>query len=155
MIANEIAKQMHPLNQAVADVKAQNDQQNAVMAQLVEWRRKSEQWCVKLWSNGSGGPPGYLEVAREEDNRRYRRLFEEISELKAESLREEGKEDLRREMEQTRIDLEKLADVKKTGRWTRFHKAVLIATTLGGAFSSYVFHPALHAFAVWLARGAK
>lgn len=34
-------------------------------------------WKTSLWSNGSGGPPGYLEMARKEDDERYQRLFVE------------------------------------------------------------------------------
>lgn len=38
---------------------------------------KMDRWRVSLWSNGSGGPPGYLEVARAEDEKRYARLSAE------------------------------------------------------------------------------
>jgi hypothetical protein len=31
-----------------------------------------------LYRNGSGGPPGYLETAREEDDRRYKRLEQKV-----------------------------------------------------------------------------
>ena len=34
-----------------------------------------------LYSNGSGGPPGYLETARAEDNLRYTRLLTKVDEL--------------------------------------------------------------------------
>jgi hypothetical protein len=34
-----------------------------------------------LYSNGSGGPPGFLETARSEDNDRFDRLFDSIKEL--------------------------------------------------------------------------
>jgi hypothetical protein len=37
-------------------------------------------WKLSLWSNGSGGPPGYLETARELDTRRYKYLFEKMEE---------------------------------------------------------------------------
>ena len=39
-----------------------------------------------LYSNGSGGPPGYLEVAREEDDERYNRL-EKASLSQAEDIK--------------------------------------------------------------------
>lgn len=145
MIADEVARHMQPINQAVAEVKRQNDVQSELMGKLIEWRHASEKWCVKLWSNGSGGPPGYLEMAREEDNRRYRKLFEEISELKAESLREEGAEELRQKMEAA-------AEARVTHRWNRAQSWIKISIALGASLGSYVFHPALHAFAVWLGR---
>lgn len=40
-----------------------------------------DRWKASLWSNGSGGPPGYLEVARKEDDERYDRLFKSIEDL--------------------------------------------------------------------------
>jgi hypothetical protein len=33
-------------------------------------------WKLALWSNGSGGPPGYLEIAREQDKEQFRKIFE-------------------------------------------------------------------------------
>lgn len=38
---------------------------------------KMEGRLRSLYSNGSGGPPGYLEMARAEDERRYLRLSDE------------------------------------------------------------------------------
>ena len=35
-----------------------------------------------LYSNGSGGPPGYLEMARAQDDERYQRLFNIVEEMK-------------------------------------------------------------------------
>jgi hypothetical protein len=36
---------------------------------------KLNSWKLSLWANGSGGPPGYLEKARQEDDERYGRLL--------------------------------------------------------------------------------
>lgn len=33
-------------------------------------------WKLALWSNGSGGPPGYLEVARAQDEERFTKIFD-------------------------------------------------------------------------------
>lgn len=39
---------------------------------------KTENWQHKLWSNGSNGPPGYLETARDEDKQRQKEVDEKI-----------------------------------------------------------------------------
>jgi hypothetical protein len=38
-------------------------------------------WKLSLWSNGSGGPPGYLEIAREEDKIREEKRDHQTSEI--------------------------------------------------------------------------
>jgi hypothetical protein len=42
---------------------------------------KLDRTLRSLYSNGSGGPPGYLETARKEDDERYERLFRSFKEL--------------------------------------------------------------------------
>ena len=42
---------------------------------------KLDRTVRSLYSNGSGGPPGYLETARKEDDERYERLFNIINGL--------------------------------------------------------------------------
>lgn len=37
---------------------------------------KLEKWQLGMWSNGSGGPPGYLEIAREQDKANFAKIFE-------------------------------------------------------------------------------
>lgn len=56
-------------------------------------------WKLSLWSNGSGGPPGYLEVAREEDknredkrDRQTKEILNEIKELHDKYLVKSGEE---------------------------------------------------------------
>lgn len=56
--------------------------------------------ALKLWSNGSGGPPGYLEVARLDDDERYGALMknqekmdEKIDSLLATHNRQAGSDD--------------------------------------------------------------
>lgn len=41
-----------------------------------------DRWKLSLWSNGTGGPPGYLEIARKEDNSRYERIFSTMEDVK-------------------------------------------------------------------------
>lgn len=42
---------------------------------------KLDRWRNSLWSNGSGGPPGYLEVARAEDKTRFADLARRMGEI--------------------------------------------------------------------------
>ena len=48
---------------------------------LVETVTKQGQVIRSLYSNGSGGPPGYLETARAEDKERIGRLFVKIDKV--------------------------------------------------------------------------
>lgn len=57
----EVQNQLGPLKQAV-------DKQGMTLR--------------SLYSNGSGGPPGYLETAREVDNGRFKELFEMLNDFK-------------------------------------------------------------------------
>ena len=57
-----------------------------------------------LYSNGSGGPPGYLENARREDNERYDRLFRKIENL---LMRADNVDDFILKMETVREQREK------------------------------------------------
>lgn len=57
---DEVAKQLSPLSRKIESI---------------------DRWKLSLWSNGSGGPPGYLEQARKEDDERYERLFSNIEDL--------------------------------------------------------------------------
>jgi hypothetical protein len=57
MIMEEVSKQ---LQARIEPIKAMLESLN--------------RWKLSLWSNGSGGPPGYLEMARDEDDKRYEDL---------------------------------------------------------------------------------
>jgi len=59
-IVEEVSKQLTPTNRLLESI---------------------DKWKLSLWSNGSGGPPGYLETARKEDDERYARLFKNVEEL--------------------------------------------------------------------------
>jgi hypothetical protein len=59
-IVEEVNKQLTPTNRLLESI---------------------DKWKLSLWSNGSGGPPGYLETARREDDDRYERLFKSVGEL--------------------------------------------------------------------------
>lgn len=56
-------------------------------------------WKLSLWSNGSGGPPGYLEIARDEDkvredkrDRQTNAIMSEIREIRDKYLLQSGQE---------------------------------------------------------------
>jgi hypothetical protein len=65
MIVAEVSKRLNPIEQTV---------------------NRLDRTLRSLYSNGSGGPPGFLETARAEDNRRFEELFrikrEEINAIK-------------------------------------------------------------------------
>ena len=61
LITSEVQNQLAPLRQAV------------------EQQGKS---LRSLYSNGSGGPPGFLETARAEDNDRFQRIFDALGKLR-------------------------------------------------------------------------
>lgn len=52
------------------------------LAPIVKEQEKTRQWRLGLWSNGSGGPPGYLETARAEDKEHFTEIFKTLKELK-------------------------------------------------------------------------
>lgn len=68
MVTVEVARQLSPLR------KAQD---------LIKSRVESiDRWKLSLWSDGTGGPPGFLETARAEDDKRYERLFGTMDSVK-------------------------------------------------------------------------
>src|ERR1700735_4039644 len=87
------------------EVKRQVEPQTKLIAMAVARLERMESWSKKLWGNGTG-PPGYLENARAEDKEWKDEMQSTISRLQADAIREEGKAELRRELEQTRREVE-------------------------------------------------
>lgn len=56
------------------------------MLPLTQKVDKIDRRLLGLWSNGSGGPPGYLETARDEDKRRQDQLDEALKEIRSTQL---------------------------------------------------------------------
>lgn len=52
-----------------------------LLSPLTEKVDKLDKNMRSLYSNGSGGPPGYLENARAEDDKRYKLLFDKVDDL--------------------------------------------------------------------------
>lgn len=83
----------------VAEVASQLTPLKTTLARLEIGLEKAASFMLKLWSNGSGGPPGYLEIAREEDLQRERKrdsqvvtILEEVRELREGRIRDDGAE---------------------------------------------------------------
>lgn len=51
------------------------------LAPIIKEQEKTRTWRLGLWSNGSGGPPGYLETARAEDKEHFTEIFKTLHEL--------------------------------------------------------------------------
>lgn len=132
----EVLRQMQPLKEAVADLKRQNDTQSAMLDKVADSLRKAQDWCTKFWSNGSGGPLGWMENRVAMDDARYTVLASDVAEIKADSLREDGKKALRVEM------------------WTKIRRVAMFAVGLGGT-GGYFLHPMLHSIAQWLEQVTK
>lgn len=73
----------------VREVAAQLKPIVAELHENTEATKNIAKWKLALWSNGSGGPPGYLEISRAQDTQRYEELKkahedlgEKIDELK-------------------------------------------------------------------------
>lgn len=156
LVHEEVTRQMHALSKNVEEVQKQNEGQSKLLAMQVVRLDKVDHWTKKLWSNGSGGPPGYLEIARDEDkdrmdrqeclaDERFEKVFKSIDELKADRLREEGKNTLIRQLAIEKADAERLADSKKTHRWTRAHLMIVIAGSFGGTWFLHLVLPLVKA----------
>lgn len=149
-ILAEVQKQLQPMATAVAEVRRQNSQQSVALEKNAASLEKSstkileiDTWRKGLWGNGSG-VPGYLERARAEDKQKFEQMFQMISELKETEMKREGKDELLRELEANRIKLEQLADTKRTGRLTRLHIWLAIASSFAGAWTLTLVRPILH-----------
>lgn len=147
----EIHRQLAPMAEAVADVKRQNNTQTVILDKQASKLSDIDVWRRALWGNGSG-QPGYLEIARAEDKAKYNHLLEVVRDLKSDDLRQEGKEQLLRELEEKRLKIEELEQSRKTHKLTRFHLWIGIAATLFGASLLTMIHPILHFLAALLTR---
>jgi len=136
----EVKKQMEPLTKAMQVIQGQNAEQTAKIAEQtkilsdhVKVVDDFDHWRKALWGNGTG-PKGFLELAREEDKRNINEILKTVSSLKAESYRQEGKTELRKEQEQ-----------HKTVKLTRAHIWMAIVATCAGAFGLDTFiKPLVH-----------
>lgn len=85
-------------------------------------------WKLSLWSNGSGGPPGYLETARAQDTRRFDYLSKEI-------------EKMSKAQEQTALYIATMRDREEQHRkrsiWYRWALGILIALIISLAGWGY------------------
>lgn len=137
-ICAEVKKQVTPLIEELAEVKRQNSQQSSALTLHGKQVEKLDRWSKQLWSNGSGGPPGYLEVARKQDDERYEKLFDSISKLKAEGFRQEGRDELLEDQ-----------DVEKDKKLVRLKNYALVASSFGGA---WLFKPVFHSFIAYIVK---
>jgi hypothetical protein len=142
-VADEVKRQMGPLNKSVEEVKNQNAQQSNLLAMQVRKIDDIGSRLRGLWGNGTG-PPGYLERARQEDKEWKAEMFQEVNDLRAERLREQGKTQLRREMEENCRETERLEDSHKTHVWTRAHLILLVAASFAGTWLLSLIRPILH-----------
>jgi hypothetical protein len=142
-IAEEVKKQMEPVNKSVEEVKAQNSGQSHLLAMQV---RKIDDIGARLkglWGNGTG-PPGYLENARKEDEKWKGEMFEVVSELRANVFREQGKKQLRDEQEEEKD--------RRIGRWKTY---AYIAASLGGAWFWTLMRPLFHSMVDYLVKAMR
>ena len=139
-IVTEIHKQLEPMSDAVAEVKRQNTFQTLILDRQATKLGDIDAWRRALWGNGSG-PPGYLEVARAEDKQKYDKLLSAVSELKAGTLRQEGKDQLLKEQEH-----------QKTSRLTRAHLWIAIFGCFCGAWTLTLVRPILRIMLEHLAK---
>ncbi len=143
-IVAEVDKQVTPINSSISDLRRQGLDQSAKIADIDRWRRA-------LWGNGHG-PPGYLEAARAEDKSKYDMLLSIVTELRASSLRQEGKEELQREINENRLKIAQLNDSRKVTRLTRMHLWIGILSCFCGAWTLALIRPILKVMFDYLAR---
>lgn len=118
--------------------------QNA-LGPLVSTVDKQGRLLYSLYSNGSGGPPGYLEMARAEDNKRFGELLEMMEDLKRQTkkasdfITAHGAQETQRERDRTR-NAEVLAQtVKEADRKFKRYIAIwgLILAALMAMFALF------------------
>lgn len=138
-IRDEVARQVLPIAQSVEAVSKQNGYQSGLLTMQVKKIEDLERWTRKLWSNGSGGPPGYLEIAREQDEDWKSEVRGILSGITAQGLKDEGKKQLL-------VEQEKQAD----RRLVRWKYAASIASIFFGSWVLTLIRPLLHAlFTAW------
>ncbi len=96
-----------------------------------------ERLMRSLYSNGSGGPPGYLEMARAEDKERFAKLFEMADAARSTAVtlqtfieKHETAEDDRKDREDQIRDALAAANAKQNTRLTLIVVAMAIVTAL-------------------------
>lgn len=72
-----------PVAMSLVDFKERRDQVATQLHQLLLWKSS-------MYSNGSGGPPGYIERMNIDHNEKFERLFSALDEIKTVRLRDEG-----------------------------------------------------------------
>lgn len=103
------------LNENVDEEFVRKIAAQVVKAEMVKEVYPIKEWMWSLWSNGSGRPEGYLQMARKADDLRYKQLADETKE-QSEILRE-----LKENMQI--IALEKKVDLalkeERTKKWAK------------------------------------
>lgn len=64
---DEIKRQLHPVFRTIEKTEESVEELRQALNKNSQATESIGRWKLGLWSNGSGGPPGYLEVAREQD----------------------------------------------------------------------------------------
>jgi hypothetical protein len=120
-----------PVESAVLELKAERDK---VRESLLAIQKKLN----GIWANGSGGPPGYLELlsaslektARERNDsvdEQFQRLFTVVSDIKKDKYRAEGAAE---QLGKDKLDAVQVALVRRD--WLRM--ALMVGTMGGGAW---------------------
>lgn len=129
--------QLAPTVKSVLEVKRQNEHQSRILEGQAKMLAGFDAWRRGLWGNGSG-VPGFLEVARGEDKAKFSELLSVVTGMREKILREEGKDQLRQEIEENRVRNAQVADEKLTNRLTRAHAWLAIAVVVFSAAGAWV-----------------
>lgn len=143
-ICAEVKKQVTPLIEELAEVKRQNASQSSALTLQGKDISGLKTWNLQFWSNGSGGPKGFIERRIEQEDERYEKLLEGLNDFKAEKFRQEGR---------TRLLLDQEVVVDK--RLGRLKTYAGIAAVFGGSWIISLVRPILHAVALYVAAQIK
>lgn len=123
LIEREVDRKMDPVLKSMGELKT--------LFTIVSKKLDSfNHWKLSLWSNGSGGPPGYLERARADDDKRYGDLLQAVTELKRKDIQEETTEKVINDLKE-----EKRKNVK-----ARLDKFSVLITLLGSGAGAFLLH---------------
>lgn len=144
LIEQEVAKQMIPLESKVTRVAEQNEGQNKLLAFQTTKMNRSESWQKQLWNDMPGEPPGFFQLRSQQDDKRYHELAKGLRELIEAHYRDLGRDEMQKDINKNRVDIEKIQDIRLTGKMRRWQIGLgMTASALGGAAG-------LHPLLTWL-----
>lgn len=80
----EVKRQLSPAFRTIERTEEAVDSLRQALTENSRTTESINRKILGIWSNGSGGPPGYLEVARAQDEKWKKELLEQVGDMKKE-----------------------------------------------------------------------